>query len=350
MEAVRASAAWVASRSSHDNVDLQDRPVLFLSVVTFCPAVSWWYIESIACCSKIEKVVDKIQGNVPKVEWDFEGIHYFDNGPLTVQYLFILDALLLLLLASLGTDKDLSYDHLASGLKLALEKDKTALDADRLKNYTGPELRHLLNWPRPLPIEEERVRLLHEVGLELERSFGGQAANLVKSAGNSAATLIELITRHFPVQQLIGPCLAIGLFPGSFTLKGHQVFLYKRAQIFVADLWGAFKGQNYGEFHDINSITIFADYIVPAVLRELGILKYGSNLSCSIDSNCEIVPGSEEEMEIRACSIYAVEKMRDLISKKFGKQLLSIDIDLWLWSCGVQNMALSHHRTLSIYY
>jgi hypothetical protein len=103
--------------------------------------------------------------------------------------------------------------------------------------------------------------------------------------------------------------------------KGHQVFLYKRAQIFVADLWGAFKGQNYGEFHDINSITIFADYIVPAVLRELGILKYGSNLSCSIDSNREIVPGSEEEVEIRACSIYAVEKMRDLIGKKFGKQV-----------------------------
>lgn len=34
--------------------------------------------------------------------------------------------------------------------------------------------------------------------MELERSFGGEAANLVKSAGNSAATLIELITRHFP--------------------------------------------------------------------------------------------------------------------------------------------------------
>lgn len=34
----------------------------------------------------------------------------------------------------------------------------------------------------------------------------------------------------------------------------------------------------------------------------------------------------------------------------FCWQLLSIDIDLWLWSVGVQNMALSHHRTLSIYY
>lgn len=31
--------------------------------------------------------------SIPKVEWDFEGIHYFDNGPLSVQYLFVLDAL-----------------------------------------------------------------------------------------------------------------------------------------------------------------------------------------------------------------------------------------------------------------
>lgn len=31
--------------------------------------------------------------SIPKVEWNFEGIHYFDNGPLTVQYLFVLDAL-----------------------------------------------------------------------------------------------------------------------------------------------------------------------------------------------------------------------------------------------------------------
>lgn len=103
--------------------------------------------------------------------------------------------------------------------------------------------------------------------------------------------------------------------------KGHQVFLYKRAQIFVADLWGAFKGENYGEFYDIKSITIFADYIVPAVLRELGILKYESSLCCSIDSNSEIVPGSEEEVEIRACSVHAVEKMRELINKKFRKQV-----------------------------
>lgn len=105
--------------------------------------------------------------------------------------------------------------------------------------------------------------------------------------------------------------------------KGHQVFLYKRAQIFAADLWGAFKGQGYGEFHDIGSITIFADYIVPAVLRQLGVLKYDSALTSTIEANNEIVSGTEEEVELRACSIYAVEKMRELISRKLGKQVIT---------------------------
>lgn len=106
--------------------------------------------------------------------------------------------------------------------------------------------------------------------------------------------------------------------------KGRQVFLYKRAQIFASDLWGAFKGQGYGEFYDIGSITIFADYIVPAVLRELGVLRYSSDLAGTIDANAEISSGSEEEVEIRACTIYAVEKMKDLIKAKFGKQVYSI--------------------------
>ncbi len=97
--------------------------------------------------------------------------------------------------------------------------------------------------------------------------------------------------------------------------------MYKRAQIFVADLWGAFKGQAYGQFNDIGSITIMADYIVPAVLRQLGVLRYSSTLSSTIEANSEIGPGSEEEVELRACSVHAVEKMRELISMKSGKQV-----------------------------
>lgn len=114
--------------------------------------------------------------------------------------------------------------------------------------------------------------------------------------------------------------------------KGRQIFLYKRAQIFVADLWGAFKGQSFGNFCDVHSITIFADYIVPAVLRQLGVLKYSSALCNMVDSGMEIVPGSEEEVELRACTIHAVEKMRELINSKFGKQ---VRLNLFPFGCFV---------------
>ncbi|KAH9712276.1 Queuosine salvage protein [Citrus sinensis] len=322
MDDVRETSAWVATHSSHVLVDSSDSRVNNAG---------------------IEKVVENIQGSIPKVEWDYEGIHYFDNGPLSVQYLFVLDALNF----CFWPDKDLNYDHLASGLKAALQNDKSAFDADRLQKYTedesnllvsGPELRELLKWPRPLPLEDERVRLLHEVGFELERNFGGKASNLVESCGKSAAKLVALVTRHFAG------------FRDHSVYKGHQVFLYKRAQIFVADLWGAFKGQGYGEFYDIGSITMFADYVVPAVLEQLGVLKYSSRLANIIETNNEISSGSEEEVELRACSVYAVEKMKELIRIKSGKQVLSVELDLWLWSVGVQCPALQHHRTLSIYY
>ncbi|BBN69640.1 hypothetical protein Prudu_1072S000700 [Prunus dulcis] len=216
-------------------------------------------------------------------------------------------------------DKDLNYDNLAAGLKAALQNDKSVFDVDRLQKYTGPELRELLKWPRPLPLEDERVRLLHEVGFELERSFDGKASNLVESCGKSAVKLVALVTRHFPG------------FRDHSVYKGHQVFLYKRAQIFAADLWGAFGGQGYGEFYDIGSITIMADYIVPAVLRQLGVLKYSATLASTIEANSQIDAGSEEEVELRACSIYAVEKMKELISMKSGKQMVKYykEIDTW---------------------
>ncbi|XP_073293854.1 uncharacterized protein [Primulina huaijiensis] len=267
MDGVRATSAWVCSQSSHVTID---------------PA-------------GIEKVAETIKDSIPKVEWDFEGIHYFDNGPLTVQYLFVLDALNF----CFWPDKELTYDHLAAGLKEALRNNKSAFDADRLQKYTGPELRKMLKWPRALPLEDERVRLLHEVGFELERCFEGKASKLVESCQKSAAKLVALISQHFP------------------GFRDH---------------------------------TVYKDYIIPAVLQQLGVLKFSSALSHAIMSNVEIHSGSEEEVELRACSVHAVEEIRESIHRKSGKHVLSVELDLWLWAFGIQCSSLQHHRTLSIYY
>lgn len=103
--------------------------------------------------------------------------------------------------------------------------------------------------------------------------------------------------------------------------KGHQIFLYKRAQIFVADLWGAFKGQSLGQFEDIAAITMFADYVVPAVLRHWGVLTFSTTLAKRVDDQQEIASGSEEEVEIRACTITAVERIREHVRAKTQKEV-----------------------------
>ncbi|KAH7296371.1 hypothetical protein KP509_26G021400 [Ceratopteris richardii] len=217
--------------------------------------------------------------------------------------------------------------------------DQTIFDASRLERFTGVDLRRLLNWPRELPLEEERARLLREVGIELNRSFKGKAVNLVEAANGSALALVSLVARHFPG------------FQDHCIFQGRQVFIYKRAQIFVADVWGAFKGKGYGAFRDIHGITMFADYIVPAILRHLGIISYSPSLASKVDNLNEVLAGSEEEIEIRACTITAVEKLGELLSIKLGKEISMIQLDWWLWSTGISlQTKLPCHRTRTIYY
>jgi hypothetical protein len=47
-------------------------------------------------------------------------------------------------------------------------------------------------------------------------------------------------------------------FRDEGTFERKKVRFLKRAQIFVADLWAAFDGEGYGEFNDIDKITMFA--------------------------------------------------------------------------------------------
>lgn len=52
---------------------------------------------------------------------------------------------------------------------------------------------------------------------------------------------------------------------------------------------------------------MFADYRVPTVLLSLGVLEYSPALHTSLTEREIIQSGSEQELEIRGCSIWAVE-------------------------------------------
>lgn len=46
----------------------------------------------------------------------------------------------------------------------------------------------------------------------------------------------------------------------------------------MADTWSVLEGKGDGCFHDISSITMFADYRLPQILVYLGALKYSDDL------------------------------------------------------------------------
>ena len=95
---------------------------------------------------------------------------------------------------------------------------------------------------------EDRVKNLHESGRILIEKFGGSFANCIRQCNQSASELLKLIVSEFPS------------FRDEAVIDGTKVSFYKRAQILVADIWGLFKGQGLGQFHDIDCISMFADY------------------------------------------------------------------------------------------
>lgn len=80
--------------------------------------------------------------------------------------------------------------------------------------------------------------------------------------------------------------------------EGEQIFFYKRAQILVADLWGAFKGQGYGKFDNIARITMFADYRVPQTLIYLNALHYSEDLKKKIMDKVVLPHGGSDEVNL----------------------------------------------------
>ena len=67
----------------------------------------------------------------------------------------------------------------------------------------------------------------------------------------------------------------------------------------MADIWACFNGEDYGEFHDIDKITMFADYRVPQILNSLGCLWYSPLLENAIRRKEIIESGHKWEIQIR---------------------------------------------------
>ena len=132
------------------------------------------------------------------------------------------------------------------------------------------------------------------------------ALDVVDAAGGSAARLAASLAEGMPYFE----------DPG----------FYKRAQIAANDL--ALAG--VAAWEDADRLTVFADNLVPHVLRLDGVLEYDPELAALVDAGALLPAGGAMETEIRACAVHACE----LQAARLG--VAPRLLDNWLWNRGLE--------------
>ncbi|XP_035829446.1 queuosine salvage protein isoform X2 [Aplysia californica] len=202
-----------------------------------------------------------------------------------------------------------------------------------------------------IPMLEERVRVLNEAGKVLLEKYNGSFANVIKEAGKSAQALLRIVVNNFPSFQDVA------------EFSGKKVGIYKRVQILIGDVWGCCEGKGLGEFDDIDTITMFADYRIPQALVFYGVLKYSDSLMEKLKQVPLLKSGERIEVEIRGVSLWACELVRDkileLLKADREKDVSSYDVnailvDHYLWDVrrelADQMMDIPFHRCRGIFY
>jgi hypothetical protein len=168
----------------------------------------------------------------------------------------------------------------------------------------------------------ELMALYAEALRDLGRFLGGRRAlELVAESEGSAEQLASMLAAGMPFFDDVG--------------------FWKRAQIVPNDL--ALAG--VAKFHDLDRLTIFADNLVPHVLRVDGVLRYEPALAARIDAG-ELLPPGDEEREIRGCAVHACE----LLSERLGIPARVLDTALWTRGQAPEYKAVPRHRTRTVFY
>jgi hypothetical protein len=205
--------------------------------------------------------------------------------------------------------------------------------------WTAQELSEITRWELARTLRQDAghelvglfAESLRDLGTHLRDEHGGSFSALVDRADGSAVALVELLAGW-------------SAFADSSVYDGDEVPFLKRAQIAAADLSRA----GVVRFDDLDQLTMFADNLVPHVLRLDGIITFEEDLIARIGREELIEHGSPEEVEIRACAVHAVE----LIVSASPTPTTAARVDQILWHRGQGRgyKAVPRHRSRSTAY
>jgi len=212
------------------------------------------------------------------------------------------------------------YFTIAAGLKEHFvnsgpwsPEELTRMDAGTIAGALGQDPAHELM--------ELFARSLNDLGRHLDSGF---IAPIDAAHGSAVAFATELA--------------GWSCFADASSYEGIELPFLKRAQLAAADLARA----ELAAFDDLDQLTMFADNLVPHVLRLDGVLSFNPQLTTRIERGELIEHDSPEEIEIRACAVHAIEL---IVAAR--PETRSIDVDQVLWHRGQEPpyKAAQRHRS-----
>lgn len=294
--------------------------------------------------SKIPILAKKLE-NIPIPDLD-EPLQFSGNSEEIAQYLFFLDSSQGCLWQMRGKERwyfkingqwQKGYYAFAYAIKKAFLADRRFYDASYLSEISFEDFSKIFDGKNELLLMAERCKNIRENFKILKDKYGGKALNLVLAAEGDVNKLVEMIIDDFPS------------FRDVSEFNGQKVYFLKRAQLFVSDISFALSSSGIS-FKNIGDLTVFVDYKLPQLLQDEGVLVYTIGLRNRISSFELIEKDSQEELEIRANTISACEKLL-LELKKIGRNLTSNNLDWMLWVASKQkDFSSPYHRTITTDY
>jgi Potential Queuosine, Q, salvage protein family len=228
-------------------------------------------------------------------------------------------------------------------LKRALDAGKPILDGKYLAKISRSELDDIFSGNIKMPMLDEKLAVLHEVGAVLAEKYDGRFHKFVQACSprlyDHGNGLIERLVKEFP------------RFNDVSEFEGHEIKFYKLAQLGVWMLYSTLHKSGKFRLDDPEKMTAFADYIVPVGLRLLGIMSYSPELEKAINTHQVISRDSRREIEIRAHCLYATALLTEEVNKLRGpkEQVIIPQIDARLWT-HYHTTSWPHHLTQTIMY
>eukprot|EP00571_Detonula_confervacea_P009474 CAMPEP_0172313794 /NCGR_PEP_ID=MMETSP1058-20130122/20965_1 /TAXON_ID=83371 /ORGANISM="Detonula confervacea, Strain CCMP 353" /LENGTH=457 /DNA_ID=CAMNT_0013027503 /DNA_START=20 /DNA_END=1393 /DNA_ORIENTATION=- len=242
-----------------------------------------------------------------------------------------------------------------------------------------------------LPNIEVRCQLLNELGKGLLEHHNGSALHMIAKANKSADALVGIILDTFQgfrdyvdTNEWVAPTSPPCEWESAKSLPS-VIYLFKRAQIAIADIWAALGRHQCNsssstldtnaniqicQFNDMDLVTTFPDYRVPQILRHVDVLQYEPSLANLVDGQVELEKGGVDEVSVRAGTVVAVEEIVQRVKEKISADgnsersqsdlqrladdVSAVTIDWYLWQRGEKldrlNLLGPHHRVRTTFY